>query len=60
MKYPLSKGEIVKDFIRALLDTAENQIEEPIRNTYSTPPPTPLAKTKTTKQEQSAPQKKAP
>ena len=46
MKYPLSKGEIVKDFIRALLDTAENQIEEPIRNTHSTPPPKPLAKKK--------------
>ena len=46
MKFPLSKGEIVKDFIRALLDVAENQIEESIRNTHSTPSPKPLAKTK--------------
>ena len=28
MKFPLSKGEIAKDFIRALLDVAADQIED--------------------------------
>ena len=45
MKFPLSKGEIAKDFIRALLDVAAEQIEESIKNTHPTSSPTFIAKT---------------
>ena len=49
MKFPLSKGEIAKDFIRALLDVTAEQIEEAIRNTHPTSSPNSTTK-KTTKQ----------
>ena len=45
MKFPLSKGDIAKDFIRALLDVAAEQIEESIKNTHPTSSPTFIAKT---------------